>query len=108
MHVLQLDDSNYIVVMDGDAYRAFHSDFAGTAFVSVQDLQVGREAHKYIYFTWQLSADGALLSLRGLSTQVVPEDTKGRTALQKLIKANLTNPKLFTEAPTFHRPPAAK
>src|SRR4051812_32119273 len=108
MLVRQLDDSNYIVGMDNDIYRVFHSDFAGIPFVSVQDLQVGREDHKYAYFTWQLSADGALLTLHGVSTQVVPEGTKGRTALQKLIKANLKNPALFTDAPVFHRPPAAK
>ena len=86
MLVRQLDDSNYVVGMDNDIYRVFHSDFAGIAFVSVQDLQVGREDRKYAYFTWQLSADGSLLTLRGVSTQVVPETTKGRTALQKLIK----------------------
>lgn len=104
MHVRQLDDSNYVVGMDDDIYRAFHSDFAGVAFVSVQDLQVGREDHKYVYFTWQLSADGSQLTLHGVSTKVVPEETKGRTALQKLVKANLANPALFTDAPVFHRP----
>ena len=106
MQVRQLDDSNYIVVMDGDAYRAFHSDFLGLAFVSVQDLQVGRSEDKFIYFTWKLSADNTQLKLQGISTQVVPEETKGRVAIQKLIKANLANPKLFTDAPTFTRPPA--
>lgn len=106
MHVRRLDDSNYVVAMDGDIYRAFHSDFAGVAFISVQDLQVGREDHKFVYFTWQLSADGAQLTLRGVSIKVVPEETKGRSAIQKLIKANLQNPKLFTDAPVFTRPPA--
>jgi hypothetical protein len=105
LHVRRLDDSNYAVAMDGDIYRAFHSDFAGIAFMSVQDLQVGREDHKYVYFTWQLSADGTQLTLHGISTKVVPEETKGRTALQKLIKANLKNPELFTDAPVFKRPP---
>lgn len=106
LQVRQLDDSNYIVLMDGDAYRAYHSDYLGTAFVSVQDLQVGRAEHKFIYFTWQLSADNTQLTLRGISTEVVPETTKGRAAIQKAIKANLANPKLFTDAPTFTRPPA--
>lgn len=108
MHVRRLDDSNYVISMDDDIYRAFHSDFAGTAFVSVQDLQVGREDHKYVYFTWQLSADSSQLTLHGISTKVVPEDTKGRSAIQKLIKSNLTNPALFTDAPVFHRPSAPK
>lgn len=106
MHVRQLDDSNYVVGLDDDIYRAFHSDFAGVAFVSVQDLQVGREDHKFVYFTWQLSADSTQLTLHGVSPKVVPEETKGRAALQKLIKANLKNPALFTDAPVFHRPPA--
>src|SRR4051812_25392498 len=64
MRVRQLDDSNYIIVMDGDAYRAFHSDFLGLAFVSVQDLQVGRGEDKFIYFTWKLSADNTHLTLQ--------------------------------------------
>ncbi len=103
LRVLRFDESNYVITMDGDVYRAFHSDFAGLAFVSVQDLQVGREDHKYVYFTWQLSADGSKLTLHGISTKVVPEDTKGRGAIQKLIKANLKNPALFTDVPVFSR-----
>lgn len=106
MHVRRYDDSNYVIAMDGDIYHAFHSDFAGVAFVSVRDLQTDSDAHKYVYFTWQLSADGTRLTLRGVSNKVVPGETKGRAALQKLIKANLKNPALFTDAPVFVRPPA--
>jgi hypothetical protein len=101
MGVRRLDDSTYIVILDGDAYRAFHSDFAGTAFVSVQNLQPGDSDRKYTYYWWQLSADGTQLSLKGVSTRLVPEDTQGRAALQKLIKANLTNPALFGDLLTF-------
>lgn len=101
MSVRRLDDSNYVVAMDGDVYRAFHSDFAGTAFLSVQNLQSGGDDRKYVYFVWRLSADGTQLSLKGVSTRVVPEETKGRAALQKLIQANLANPKLFGEELVF-------
>ena len=101
MHVRQLDDSTYVVSMDHDIYRAFHSDFTDTAFVSVQDLN--SDERKYVYFVWQLSADGAQLSLKGVSNKVVPEETKGREALQKLIKANLANPKLYGDEIKFTR-----
>ena len=101
MHVRKLDDSTYIVAMDKDLYRVFHSDFADTSFVSVQDLQSGDGYGKYGYYVWQLSADGQQLTIKGIRTEVVSEGTKGREALQKLIKDNLANPKLYGEPIVF-------
>lgn len=101
MVVRRLDDSNYVIALDGDLYRAFHSDFAGNAFLSVQNLQPGGDDRKYVYFVWQLSTDGAQLSLKGVSTRIVPDETKGRAALQNLVKANLTNPKLYGDTLVF-------
>jgi hypothetical protein len=101
MTVRNLDDSTYIVAMDRDLYRVFHSDFADTAFVSVQDLN--SDERKYVYYVWQISADGTQLSVKGVSTQVVPEKTKGQAALQQLIKANLANPKLYGDEIKFTR-----
>ncbi len=101
MHVRQYDESTYVVSMDNDIYRVFHSDFAGTAFVSVQDLN--STDRKYIYFVWRLSADGAQLSLQSVSDQVIPDTTKSRSALQQLIKQNLANPKLFNDPLTYQR-----
>lgn len=100
MVVRSLDDSTYVVAMDDDLYRAWHSDFAGTAFFSVQELNHDR---LYLYLTATLSADGYQLTLRTVSTKVVPEGTKGRAALQKLIKANLANPQLLGEPLVFMR-----
>ena len=100
MVVRRLDDSTYVVAMDDDLYRAFHSDFAGTALLSVQELNHGR---LYVYLTAALAADGNQLTLRTVSTKVVPEETKGRAALQKLIKANLAHPALFGEPLVFQR-----
>ena len=100
MVVRSLDDSTYAVAMDDDLYRAWHSDFAGTAFFSVQELNHDR---LYLYLTATLSADGNQLTLRTVSTKVVPEGTKGRAALQKLIKANLANPALYGDPGVFTR-----
>jgi hypothetical protein len=102
MVVRQLDASNYVVAMDHDIYRAFHSDFAGTAFISVQNLDQNR---RYLFLTADVSADGRTLTVRTVSTKVVPEETKGRVALQKLIRANLTNPKLYSDPILFNRKP---
>lgn len=103
MNVRQLDPSNYVVAFDNDIYRAFHSDFVDTAFVSVESLQSGSDYGKYVYLTWELSADGNRLTLRTVSNKVVPEGTKGRPALQKLIKASLGNPALSGEPLVFTR-----
>jgi hypothetical protein len=101
IHVRSLDDSTYVVAFDDDIYRAFHSDFAGTAFISVQDLNADNRL--YLYLTATLSADGTWLTLRTVSTKIVPEGTKGREALQKLIKENLANPKLYGDPLVFMR-----
>ncbi len=100
MVVRSLDDFTYAVAMDDAIYRAFHSDFADTAFLSVQELNHDR---LYVYLTATLSADGNTLTLRVVSTKVVPDDTRGRAALQKLVRANLTNPKLLGDPLVFTR-----
>ncbi len=101
MHVRTLDDSTYVVAFDSDIYRAFHTDFAGTGFISVQDLNADNRL--YLYLTAELSADSSQLTLRTVSNKVVPDSTKGRAALQQLIKANLANPKLFGDPLVFKR-----
>ena len=100
MTVRKFDDATYVVAMDHDLYRAFHSDFAGTAFLSVQELNHDR---LYLYLTATLSPDGNQLTLRTVSTKVVPEATKSRAALQKFIQTNLANPALFGEPLVFTR-----
>jgi hypothetical protein len=67
----------------------------------VQDLNADNRL--YLYLTAALSADGNQLTLRTVSTKVVSEETKGRAALQKLIKANLDNPKLYGDPLVFQR-----
>ena len=101
MNVRKLDDFTYIVAYDGDLYRAFHSDFADTAFLSVQDLNPA--PGKYLYMVYQLSADGAKLGLKFINTKVIPKATKDQAAIQELIKQNLNNPKLFGEESLFSR-----
>ncbi len=101
MVVRSLDASTYVVAMDHDIYRAFHSDFADTGLISVQDLNA--DDRRYLYLTAGLSADGNQLTVRTVSTKVVPEATKGRAALQKLIQTNLANPKLLGEPLVFTR-----
>ena len=98
--VRSLDESNYVVAMDHDLYRAYHSDFAGTAFLSVQELNHDR---LYTYVTATLSADGNQLTVRTVSAKVLPESIKSRTALQKLIQANLANPALYGDPAVFTR-----
>jgi hypothetical protein len=101
MHVREFDGSNYAVSMDKDIYRAFHSDFANTAFLSVQDLNATNR--KYLYFVWALSADGNQLSLKGIDTKVIPEATKSAGDVQRLIKQQLKNPALFRDELRFTR-----
>lgn len=102
MIVRALDEFTYVAAMDDEIYRAQHSDFADRPFISVQELQKDR---RYLFLTAEVSADGKKLTLHTVNVKVIPEGTKGREALQKLLNANLTNPKLFSEALVYTRKP---
>ena len=99
MKVRRLDDSTYIGSYDGDLFRAFHSDVAGTSFISAQDIDSAER--KYVYLTYTVSADGNRLGMRDVNTAVVPKETKDSASVQRLLQDNLRNPKLFNEENQF-------
>ncbi len=103
MRVRQWDESTYAIAIEDDVYRVYHSDLAGAAFVSAQDLN--SSARKYCYYTWALSPDGTQLTLRRVRNELVPEKTMPAAAIQQLIKTNLANPKLLDEPLVFTRKP---
>jgi hypothetical protein len=98
MKVAKLDDDSYVVFFDKDLYRAYHSDVAGTPFVSVQDLD--SKERKYSYSEWKLNDDGTLVG-RAVNDKVVPDETKDPAAVQKLLEKNLKNPELLQEPMKF-------
>jgi hypothetical protein len=101
MKVRRLDDSIYSVSYNGDLYRAYHSDVAKTAFVSVQDIDSAER--KYAYLAWKLSEDGKQLGLRVVSAKIIPKEIKTSTGVQKLLQKNLQNPELLEEEAQFTR-----
>ena len=38
LKIRELNGTTYLLLLNGDPFRAYHSDFAGVPFVSVQDL----------------------------------------------------------------------
>jgi len=101
MKVRKFDDSNYIVLYDGDFYRAYHSDVGKTSFVSAQEIDsAGR---KYVYLAYKLSDDGQQLFLRGIEDKVIPKETKDSVSVQKLLRKNLPNSQLFGDEGQYVR-----
>jgi hypothetical protein len=101
MKVRKLDDTNYVVLYDGDLYRAFHSDLGKTSFVSVQEIDsAGR---KYLYLAYTLSNDGQQLELRAVADKVIPKETKDSVRVQKLLKQNHNNEMLFGDKGLYVR-----
>ena len=97
----RLDDSTYVVYYDGDLFRAYHSDVAELPLASVQDLN--SNDRKYAYMVWKLSDDGKRLTLRNVSDNVIPKETKdSRTVAARLTK-NARNSQLFGEEIEFHK-----
>ena len=103
MSVRPLDESAYAVAIEGDIYRAFHSECAGLPLVSVQDLN--SSSRKYVYYAWQLTADGARLTLRRVSLAVIPDSTPDSPAVQRLLAVHASDPKLFEHELVFTRKP---
>ena len=101
MKVRRLDDSIYIVYFDGDLFRAYHSDVAETAFVSVQDIN--SSDRKYAYVVWKLSDDGKRLSLRSVKSTAIPKGQKDSARVAEFLKENARNPELFGEEIEFRK-----
>jgi hypothetical protein len=101
MRVRRLDDSTYVVYYDGDLFRAYHSDVAEMPFTSVQDLN--SNDRKYAYVVWRLSDDGKRLTLRNVSDNVIPKETKDSATVAALLTKNARNSQLFGEEIEFHK-----
>jgi len=101
LNVRRYDANTYLAVVDGDVYRVFHSEIAGRHFVSVQDLN--SDPRKYCYYLWELSPGGAELTLRRVSTKIVPDTVASPEAAQKLVADHLGDPKLLEEPTVFVR-----
>ncbi len=97
----QFDDSIYIVYYDDDLFRAYHSDVAGTPFVSVQDIN--SSDRKYAYVVWKLSDDGKRLSLRSVQSKLISKEQKDSARVAEVLKENAKNPGLFGEEIEFSK-----
>jgi hypothetical protein len=101
MKVGKYDEDNYVLIYDGQLYHAWASDVEGMPFFSVQSLDSTEDgAYKFTYSSWKLADDGTLHG-RIVNDKIVPDDTKGSAAVQKLLKANLKNPDLLGEEIVF-------
>jgi len=99
MKVRQLDSFIYIISYNGDLYRAYHSDVDKVPYVSVQDIETSDR--RFAYFMWQLSADGAVLTVTPVSTRIIPPNAPNSAAVQQLLKQNADNPSLLLEPVQF-------
>ena len=96
MKVSQYDEYNYVVIYDGDLFRAWSSDVGGTPFFSVKNLDSTDAGSygKFYYSVWKLAGDGTLHA-RLVNDKIVPDATKDSASVRQLLKANLQNPDLL-------------
>ena len=95
------DESSYIVSNNGDLYRAWHSDVAGTPFLTVQNLDSADR--KYSYFVWSLSDGGKRLTLQRVNSDLIPKETRDSATVVKILQANSGSSQLFEETTRFTR-----
>lgn len=101
LNLRQFDDRTYIAVIDGDAYRVHHSDFAGLPLVSAQDLNSADR--KYCLYRWTLQEKAQQLVLRRVNSRVVSEEAADSATLQRQLQQHLQDPALFDEEIVFRR-----
>ncbi len=97
--VRALGPSAYIVSFNGILFQAFHSDFSGTPFLSVQELET--RTRSYSYLTYRVSDDGTKMYLRLVNDELVPNETGDVISIQKLLQKNLENPEMFRKEDEF-------
>jgi len=102
MKVSQYDEYNYVLIFNGDLFRAWSSDVGGTPFFSVknQDTTDAGSYGKFYYSVWKLADDGTLHA-RLVNDKLVPDTTKDSASVRKLLKANLQNPELLGDESVF-------
>ena len=97
LKVRALDPTTYLLILDGDPFRAWHSDVAELPFVTVQDLD--DPARKYAYLTYALSDDGQHLTAHAVSSEIIPSTLKSSSEARRRVRASLEDPKLFVDEP---------
>jgi len=101
MKVRQLDNFTYIVSCNGDLFRAYHTDLDNVPYVTVQDLET--PDRKYAYFTWQLSPDGAQLTVQPVNARAIPPNIPDSSAMRRFLSQNVDNLNLLGEPVVFNR-----
>jgi hypothetical protein len=97
LKVRALDATTYLVILNGDPFRAWHSDSAEMPFVTVQDLD--DPARKYAYIKYALSDDGQRLTAYAVNSETIPSTLKSSSEARRLVRASLESPKLFVDEP---------
>ena len=95
LKIRELNGTTYLLLLNGDPFRAYHSDFAGVPFVSVQDLD--KPDQKFTYLKYTLSPDGTSLTAYAVNADTLPKNVRTSAAVRKLLRQNLGNPKLYVD-----------
>jgi hypothetical protein len=97
LKIRELNGTTYLLLLNGDPFRAYHSDFAGVPFVSVQDLD--KPEQKFAYLKYALSPDGTTLTAYAVNADTLPKTVRTSAAVRKLLRQQLANPKLYVDEP---------
>lgn len=99
MMVRPFDTENYVIVHNGDMFRAWHSTVDGAAYVTIQSLDNAKP--KYAYLTYTLAPDGNRLEVRVVRDDVIPKTIQDTAAMRQAVarhagdSAHLGNPEIY-------------
>ncbi len=98
--ISKTDAEHYQISYDGDPFLvAYHYDFGSQRFICGKNVS----KPKYMFFSYTLENNNQRMRLKTVGYDVIKSDKASSSEIQKIIAANLQNPKLFTDEEIFER-----
>jgi hypothetical protein len=95
LRIRELTGTTYLLLLNGDPFRAYHSDYSDVAFVTVQDLN-GAD-RKYAYLKYALSGNGTKLTAWAVSSEVIPKSVRTSGQARRLLRQRIADPRLYVD-----------
>ena len=97
IEIRKFDDSNFILIDGGNIYRVFHSDFEGTSFLSVQNLDsAGDSARRFAFIDYRFEQPDRVRA-RAINKEVISESLRTTAEIQKSLREHLQDAHLFNK-----------
>lgn len=98
LKIRMLNESEYIVSLNGSLARAFHSDIDTTRFVNIQDIDNPKGPGTYTFVSYTISEDSKQLVVKIVDDKTIPYTTRSSEEVAALLKQHMN---VYRHQPLF-------